>query len=100
MPIQSDDILADARALMREIVGANGDMPRLEVTYRAENSQQSRVRFGEIRRQSLSNSVRVDVELQWGEASFSGSATGEPGAALVLRTAGQATVNALTSIAG
>src|SRR4051794_33866163 len=98
-PIQRGDVEDDARAILDEVAG-EPTSNTIEVAYRAEHRERARVRFGEMHKQQIGGNVRVDVELEWGDATFTGSATGEPGSPLELRTAGQATLNALTTIAG
>jgi hypothetical protein len=95
-PIEREHVEEEARAILAEV--APKVKFRIEVTYRAEHRERARVRFGELRRQATGGTVKVEVDLEWGDESFTGSATGELGSAVELRTAGQATVAAIANI--
>jgi hypothetical protein len=96
-PIQRPHVEEEARAILDEAAG-EPTTNVIEITYRAEHRERARVRFGELRRQATGGNVRVEVDLEWGDDIFSGTATGELGGAVELRTAAQATISALGTI--
>lgn len=98
-PIQRPHVEEEARAILDEIAGKPSTQT-IEITYRAEHRERARVRFGELRRQAVGSNVRVEVDLEWGDETFHGTATGELGGAVELRTAAQATLGAIGSIVG
>ena len=98
-PIQRPHVEEEARAILDDIAG-EPTAYTIEITYRAEHRERARVRFGELRRHAAGGNVRVDVDLEWGDESFTGTATGELGSAVELRTAAQATVAAIAAIVG
>ncbi|MEO5511807.1 MAG: hypothetical protein ABIS27_14345 [Longimicrobiales bacterium] len=96
-PIQRPHVEEEARAILEELLG-DGASHTIEVTYRAEHRERARVRFAELRRHVGSGNVRIDVDLDWGDESFHGTATGDVGGAVELRTAAQAALVALAAI--
>lgn len=96
-PVNRHHVEDEARAILDELGG--DAFPVIEVTYRTDHLERSRVRFSELHRTVSSGTVRIDVELDWGDQSFTGTATGELGGPLELRTAAQATLAALATIA-
>jgi hypothetical protein len=96
-PIQRPHIEEEARAILDDVTGSTSTNT-IEVTYRAEHRERARVRFGEVRRHATGSNVRIDVDLEWGDDSFQGTAVGEPGPAVELRTAAQAALGALSGI--
>jgi hypothetical protein len=96
-PIEREHVEEEARAILSDLAGPTAKYT-IEVTYRAEHRERARVRFGELRRQATGGTVRVEVDLEWGDESFSGEATGELGNAVELRTAALATLEAIGKI--
>src|SRR5687768_6638727 len=85
-PIKREHIEEEARAIIDEVAGEDA-AHTIEICYRAEHRERARVRFGELRRQARGGSVRVEVDLEWGDQIHQGTATGELGGAVELRTA-------------
>ena len=96
-PIQRHHVEEEARAILDEVASADPS-PVIEITYRAEHRERARVRFGELRRLARGGSVQIEVDLEWGDTHHHGSATGELGGALEMRTAAQATLAALSTL--
>jgi hypothetical protein len=96
-PIQRPHIEEEARAILDEIEGAP-TTSTIEITYRAEHRDRARVRFGEVRRMVQGGHVRIEVDLEWGDESFHGAASGDPGTGVELRTAAQAALQAISGI--
>jgi hypothetical protein len=71
----------------------------LNVAYRPERRDRQRVRFVDVRREVLADQrVRYNVTLEWGGREFHGTATGEKGDAVELRTIAAASLEAVASI--
>ncbi len=96
-PIQRPHVEEEARAILDDVAGQPTTNP-IEVTYRAEHRERARVRFSELRRHVAGGVVRIDVDLEWGDEAFQGTASGEPGGAVEIRTAALATLSALSDI--
>jgi hypothetical protein len=96
-PIQRPHVEEEARAILEEEFG-NALSHTIEVTYRAEHRERARVRFSEVRRHVASGNVRIDVDLEWGDDTFHGTAVGELGDVVELRTSAQAAIVALNGI--
>ena len=95
-PIERHHVEEEARAILADLGG--DESTTIEVTYRAEHRERARVRFGELRRQARGGSVKVEVDLEWGDQLYHGTASGELGGAVELRTAAQATLAALSTL--
>lgn len=98
-PIQRPHVEEEARAILDDIEGS-ATTKTIEVTYRAEHRERARVRFGELRRHAAGGNVRVDVDLEWGDDTFHGTASGELGGATELRTTALATLISISQIVG
>lgn len=73
----------------------------IECVIRASTLQRERVRFDRIERvEERDNQIHIKVCLEWGGAIHEGSATGERGLAIEIRTAATATIAALEKALG
>jgi hypothetical protein len=86
---------ADADAVLAEGETAAGPDYRIEVAFPPEFRSRERVRFVEIQREATEHQVTVHVTLEWGGTHHRASVTGERSAAIELRTAAAATLQAL-----
>jgi hypothetical protein len=93
-------ILAAARSELRS-AGADEDSVSIEIVVRTSGVSRHRVRFVSIERHlEPENRVRVRIQLEWKGELREGSASGEAGEFIELRTAAVAAVNALEGIVG
>lgn len=87
---------ADADAVMTEAESVAGPLVRLEVAFPPDIRERQRVRFIDLTREQHSeHQVSVHVTLEWQGTQHRASVTGERGAAIEMRTAALATLEAL-----
>jgi hypothetical protein len=86
---------ADAEAVLAEAAAAAAPDFRVEVSFPPEFRSRERVRFVELVREATEHHVTVHVTLEWGGTNHRGTATGERSIPIELRTAAQATLQAL-----
>jgi hypothetical protein len=86
---------ADAEAVLAEAESFAGAELRVEVAYPPEFRSRERVRFVQLEREATEHQVTVHVTLEWGGTHHRASVTGERSASIELRTAAQATLQAL-----
>ncbi|HET8657352.1 MAG TPA: hypothetical protein VFL93_17655 [Longimicrobiaceae bacterium] len=98
-PGSADPVEAAAREIMQQ-QGINPDAP-IEMSYPASGGPQRRVRFVDVRVQHPRvGDVLAEVELEWQDEYFRGTAEGAAGLAVELRVCGQATLQALEAVLG
>ena len=98
----ADAIEADVRPRVHAVLG-EFDIPlesvTLEFAAMAPAPLRRRVRFiGSERKELKDGHVRIDAELEWQGERYRGSAEGESGALIELRTAGQAALKAVEQL--
>lgn len=72
----------------------------VNITLPALAGPRRRVRFVQAERTEVYGNVSVTVHLEWNDVVHAGSATGEKGLALELKTTAQAAINALEALSG
>jgi hypothetical protein len=93
-------ILTSARKALNS-VGLDEEAIRLEIVVRTSGVQRHRVRFVSVDRfLEPENRVRINIKLEWHGETREGSAVGEAGEFIELRTAAVAAVQALEGVVG
>ncbi|MFW5946905.1 MAG: hypothetical protein ACOCUW_00320 [Gemmatimonadota bacterium] len=89
-------------AVRNRIVSLGYDPTDLDVRVVLPSSPgpRRRVRFEGIEREDHTGQVAITVALEWGGTVYTGSASGERGLALELKTAARAAIHALESLSG
>lgn len=90
---------ASHHAVERDAAAIPAEGWNLRLAYRPESRDRQRVRFVDVRRSVLADQrVSYDVLLEWGGVEHRGTAVGEKGDAVELRTIAAASLNAVASI--
>jgi hypothetical protein len=79
-------------------LGSDAEQVQISVALPADVEPRRRVRFLHAERSDTHLGVTITVSMEWNGQVHNGSATGERGAAVELKTAGQAALNALEEL--
>jgi hypothetical protein len=89
----------DPREVESAAAAAAGDEFSLVVVYRPERRDRQRVRFMELQRTTQQNQqIAYTVTLEWAGTEYTGSAVGEKGDAVELRTSAAAALTAIAAL--
>jgi hypothetical protein len=89
----------DPAEVQEEAAGAAGDQFTITAAYRPERRDRQRVRFMELKRNvQPDQQIAYTVRLEWAGSEYTGTASGEKGDAVELRTISSASLTAIAAL--